>query len=385
METLKHELVVEDVKGDREVAYTLLTAEHPLFLPQLVTEEDGKWVIESLPSEDSYRWDAVVGMVKEEQLRHLMNIGNLFGLLADSVYTYTLSPDNLVFSRNAEPLFMFRGVKGQIPPYDKISEESFLLIFKMMIISLLDKKASYESLEAGKLPFYKGNLFCESIVKAETLENVLTLLMENYQDEKKKNHEQFSRVSNKLISKLKFTTIVASVIGLVSAIGVIYFLLFALPHQEMISDLRLAFIHEDYSKVVTAVKSADSKSLSQDDKYIVAYSVIMTEPLTEKQKGELSKISTQSNADYLRYWVLIGQSKIDEAMDIASYLDDPQLMMYGLTKKIDEVQRDPDLTSEKRTEQLNDYKSKLDELKKTYLTPEEEQTETQTTTTTKSE
>ena len=57
-------------------------------------------------------------------------------------------------------------------------------------------------------------------------------------------------------------------------------------------------------------------------------------------------------------------------MDIASYLDDPQLLMYGLTKKIDEVQRDPNLTSEERTNQLNSYKSKLEELKKTYLTPE---------------
>nr|WP_269206890.1 type VII secretion protein EssB/YukC [Streptococcus equi] len=60
----------------------------------------------------------------------------------------------------------------------------------------------------------------------------------------------------------------------------------------------------------------------------------MTEPLTDKQKEELSKISNQSNEDYLRYWVLIGQAKIDDAMDIASYLDDPQLLMYGLTKKM---------------------------------------------------
>ena len=103
---------------------------------------------------------------------------------------------------------------------------------------------------------------------------------------------------------------------------------------------------------------------------MVAYSVIMTEPLTEVQKTELSKLSIQSNADYLRYWILIGQAKVDEAMDIASYLDDPQLLMYGLTKKIDEVQRDPNLTSEERTNQLNSYKSKLEELKKTYLTPE---------------
>ena len=54
-------------------------------------------------------------------------------------------------------------------------------------------------------------------------------------------------------------------------------------------------------------------------------------------------------------------------MDIASYLDDPQLLMYGLTKKIDDIQRDPSLTSEKRTEEINHYKSKSEELKKQYL------------------
>ena len=68
---------------------------------------------------------------------------------------------------------------------------------------------------------------------------------------------------------------------------------------------------------------------------------------------------------------MIGQSYIDEAIDIASFLDDPQLLMYGMTKKIDDIQRDPDLTAEERTSQLNTYKTKLDELKKTYLTPEE--------------
>ena len=154
-----------------------------------------------------------------------------------------------------------------------------------------------------------------------------------------------------------------------------------MPSQQMISDLRLAFVHQDYSTVVSTVKNTDSKSLSQDDAYMVAYSVIKTEPLTDAQKTELSKISTQSNIDYLRYWVLIGQSKSDEAMDIASYLDDPQLLMYGLTKKIDEVQRNPSLTSEQRTEQLNNYKSKLEELKKNYLTPEANKSNTTSTST----
>ena len=370
MEVQKLELVVGDIKGNREIAYALLVAEQPYFVNQNVIEEEGKLTIESLLTDEYYFWDKLITMIDEEKLRHLINIGQLFHALQDSIYTYNLSPNNLVFSRNGIPLFVFRGVKGQVPPYDVVSLDEFTVIFKAIIVSLLDKKTSYEKLIEGQSPFYKGKLFCETIMKAENLDEIISLLEEKYLEEREQNKEKFSRVPNKLVFRLKLTTLITSLIGFFSLVGVLYFLLFAMPSQQMISDLRLAFVHQDYSTVVSTVKNTDSKSLSQDDSYMVAYSVIKTEPLTEAQKTELSKISTQSNTDYLRYWVLIGQSKIDEAMDIASYLDDPQLLMYGLTKKIDEVQRNPNLTSEQRTEQLNNYKGKLEELKKNYLTPE---------------
>ena len=379
MEIQKHELVVGDIKGNREIAYALLMAEQPYFVAQDVIVEEDKLTIESLLMDEYYSWDKLITMIDEEKLRHLLNIGQLFNLLKDSIYTYELSPNNLVFSMNGNPLFVFRGVKGQIPPYDALNADEFVVNFKAMIVSLLDKKVSYEELMEGQSPFYKGKLFCETIMKAEGLDEILSLLLTNYLEEKEQNKEKYSRVSNKLVSRLKLTTIITSLIGFFSIIGILYFVLFAMPSQQLVSDLRLAFVHQDYSTVVTTVKNTDSKSLTQDDAYMVAYSVIKTEPLTEEQKTELSKISTQSNIDYLRYWVLIGQSKIDEAMDIASYLDDPQLLMYGLTKKIDEVQRNPNLTSEQRTEQLNNYKSKLEEFKKNYLTPETNKSNTATT------
>jgi type VII secretion protein essB len=379
MEVQKLELVVGDIKGNREIAYALLVAEQPYFVNQNVIEEEGKLTIESLLTDEYYSWDKLITMIDEEKLRHLINIGQLFHALQDSIYTYNLSPNNLVFSRNGNPLFVFRGVKGQVPPYDVVSLDEFTVNFKAMIVSLLDKKTSYEKLIEGQSPFYKGKLFCETIMKAENLDEIISLLEEKYLEEREQNKEKFSRVPNKLVFRLKLTTLITSLIGFFSLVGVLYFLLFAMPSQQMISDLRLAFVHQDYSTVVSTVKNTDSKSLSQDDSYMVAYSVIKTEPLTEAQKTELSKISTQSNTDYLRYWVLIGQSKIDEAMDIASYLDDPQLLMYGLTKKIDEVQRNPNLTSEQRTEQLNNYKGKLEELKKNYLTPEVSKSNTATT------
>ena len=319
MEVQKLELVVGDIKGNREIAYALLVAEQPYFVNQNVIEEEGKLTIESLLTDEYYSWDKFITMIDEEKLRHLINIGQLFHALQDSIYTYNLSPNNLVFSRNGNPLFVFRGVKGQVPPYDVVSLDEFTVNFKAMIVSLLDKKTSYEKLIEGQSPFYKGKLFCETIMKAENLDEIISLLEEKYLEEREQNKEKFSRVPNKLVSRLKLTTLITSLIGFFSLVGVLYFLLFAMPSQQMISDLRLAFVHQDYSAVVSTVKNTDSKSLSQD---------------------------------------------------IASYLDDPQLLMYGLTKKIDEVQRNPNLTSEQRTEQLNNYKGKLEELKKNYLTPE---------------
>ncbi|WP_242237336.1 type VII secretion protein EssB [Streptococcus acidominimus] len=379
MKKLKIELLIEDVKGNREVAYTLLEADHPLFLTADVHIKEEVLLVESHLEEGMYDWGRLGELTVEEQLRHLLNIGRLYEELAFSKYTYSFEPESIVFTMNASPRFIHKGIKGQVPPYDLLTADEFLQRYKAMILSLLDDKTDYSSLMDGKLPFYKGNLFCETVLEAESILDVVSLLQEKYTEEKDFNEQHYSRTPNSLLTKLKFSALISSIVALCSLVGIAYLLFFALPRQEMISTIRLAFIQEDYSQVISSVKNIDSKSLSQDDKYIVAYSVVMTEHLTDEQKAELSKISSQSNEDYLRYWVLIGQAKIDEAIDIASFLDDPQLLMYGMTKKIDEIQRDPEMTSEERTEKINGYKSKLEELKKQYLTPSDASDKEETT------
>ena len=370
METFQQIVAREDIKGSYAIAYTLLQASHPLFLDMQLTEEEDRIVLES-SNQHLYGWDELMTLDTEEKLRHLVNIGSIYEELQESKYSYRLSPDNLVFTINATPLIVEKGIVGQVKPYEAISLETFVKNYQAMVVSLLDKKTTYEGLVSGKLEFYKGNLFCEKVIAETHPADIIALLEGYYEEEKLKNKTNFTKMDNKMVSSLKITAVVSGIIAVASLIGIIYLMLLSLPRQEMVANLRLSFIKEDYSAVISEAKNTNSKFFNQDDKYIIAYSVIMTEPLTKEQRTELSKISTQSNEDYLRYWILIGQSKIDEAIDIASYLDDPQLLMYGLTKKIDEVQRDPDLTSEERTEQLESYKSKLEELKKQYLTKDE--------------
>ena len=367
MENKKTNILLEEIRGNKEVALTLLKLANANFLNKHIEIDEEHLIIESELEEGYFEWKDLEEKIDEEKLRILINIGYLYDALENSKYTYNLTPDSLVFTANGIPRLIFAGVKNQVPPFDSLSESEFLARFKAMIISLLDKRYEYDDLISGQLPFYKGKLFCESIVNLDSVKGVIAILQDEYRKEKENNSKNYTRVRISTLSRLKWTAIITSIVFFVSLIGLAYMFFVSLPQQETVAKLRLAFVDQDYSKVVSTVKNVDSKSLSQDDRYMVAYSVIKTEPLTNKQKEELEKISKLTNADYLRYWVLIGQSNIDGAIDIASYLDDPQLLMYGLTKKIDEVQRNPNLSSDDRTKQLDELKSKLDELKEKYL------------------
>ena len=242
---------------------------------------------------------------------------------------------------------------NQVYPYEKITYDKFLQIYKAMSVALLDDKADYEKLVNGGLEFYKGNLLGEYIANLNTLDEVVEKFSEEYKEEKAKNLENYSRITKKRMNFLKFGFISTAALAVILGGTVGYMSFVTVGNKNKLLDIRLSFINKDYSNVIKTSEKVDSKSLSQDE------------------KEQLLKINNQSNSDYLRYWVLIGQAKIDEAIDVASFLDDPQLLMYGLTKKIDEVQRDPNLSSEKRTEQLNNYKTKLEELKKKYVPTDE--------------
>lgn len=372
---MKRELLIEDVKGNRAFAYALLEAKHPLFIDEVLNVEGDNVILEGQITESMYGWKIVMTMPLEDKLRHLINIGEIYESLLHDKYTYQLGPEYLVFTMNGMPKLTHRGIKNQVAPFEYFKEESFLAIYQAMIVSLIDLKVDYDMLLNGKLPFYKGDLLCESIVKSRSIAEILSILQEKFREEKEINLEQYSRVKNSVLFKWKLSTMITAIIATIGLAVMSYLLIFAVPNQTMISEIRLAFIQQDYSKVISTVKDKNSKEMSQEDKYIVAYSVIMSEPLSTEQKKSLSKISTQSNEEYLRYWILIGQSKVDEAIDIASFLDDPQLLMYGMTKKIDEIQRDPNLKSEQRTEAINSYKTKLEELKKKYLTPQNDLSE----------
>ncbi|MDY6062618.1 MAG: type VII secretion protein EssB [Erysipelotrichaceae bacterium] len=368
------EFTLEEIHGNHEVALTLLKGDNSYFInSNIVKTEEGVSLIFTYEEEQYFTWDDAMEMGKDERIRLLLNIWNIFPDLKQTFFTYEMKPENLLFDRNGLPRLLSKGIQNQVPPYEPIMEGEFITLYKAMIVALVDKKKSFQELMDGQLDFYKSTLFAEKIIKATTLDEIKVLLEEEYKKEKQNSVTYLTVVPKKFVTLLKAVTAIGSFMTILGCAISGYILLDTLPKERNISNIRQAFINNNYSDVITLAKKVDSKKISQDDKYLIAYSTIMTEPLTAAQKTELSKISTQSSEAYLRYWIMIGQQNIDEAINIASYLDDPQLMMYGLTKKIDDVQRDPSLSAEERTSTINDLKNKLDELKKKYLLPEGKQ------------
>src|SRR5699024_2855596 len=76
---------------------------------------------------------------------------------------------------------------------------------------------------------------------------------------------------------------------------------------------------------------------------------------------------------YLLYWIHNGQGDFEQSLDLAKYLDDPQLIMYGLVKKIEQDKNDPDLSGSERDEAVSKSQEELDQYREKYnLLPEED-------------
>ena len=76
----------------------------------------------------------------------------------------------------------------------------------------------------------------------------------------------------------------------------------------------------------------------------------------------LKNITPNSNEDYLLYWVELGQGHLDEALNIATYLDDNDIMKLALINKLNNIKNNPDLSNEKRSEQTKTYNDKLQDI-----------------------
>ena len=123
------EVTKEEFKGNVAMALTLLQVAIPEAVPLTIEEVESSYMIHA-DTANTQEFEKIYPLPLEERLRYLINVGKLFTPLEASVYTYSLSPENVVFTQDGIAKIVFRGIKGQVPPYEGLSEEEFLKQYK---------------------------------------------------------------------------------------------------------------------------------------------------------------------------------------------------------------------------------------------------------------
>jgi type VII secretion protein EssB len=194
------------------------------------------------------------------------------------------------------------------------------------------------------------------ISAAQNADDILIVLQQAYQEATK--NQSIVRTSRYRI--FKWLGIVATIIVLITAGGLIYTFGVLVPQQNRIIAGQSAYAVGDYNTVTTTLKNDDPKKLSPSVQYILATSYVNMDSLTKKQKQEITNnLSPKSSTNTLLYWIDLGRGQFSQALDLAKNIGDNQLTLYAYTKLYDATKADNNLSGSTKQERLTNYEQNI--------------------------
>ncbi|MGJ7913490.1 type VII secretion protein EssB [Neobacillus sp. LXY-1] len=363
------------VKDIRQMA--LINDDSRMFVPAMVEEEDDYFIFTYSVNPQSKTWEDIRKLDRKDKLRLLCNLAGFKNCLSTRM-TFFLHPDNLIVDDNLSPSLVYRGIRDLIPPY-LFDEKKFILQYKCLIIAMFSKKYSFDELYAGSLKQAKDTEFERQVSEMEDVDSLIQFLHEKYIEEKKaaeKNLQIVPKKQFRLFKRLAFTMIAISVL---LAVPLVYLGFVKIPFQGHLLEAHRHFLAMDYGGVINDLDGQTPEKLPDTSKYVLAYSYIESEPLADRQKKAILKnISIKSDPNYLLYWIYNGRGDFDRTIDLAKYIDDPQLIMYGLIKQIEKAKNDPNLSGSEREKKVSHYQEQYQTYAEKYgldLSLNEENTE----------
>lgn len=343
----------------------LITENSGFFVPAVVADEEDSFVFSFAIGSQKKSWDDIKALGRNDKLRLLRNIARFRECLSTRM-TFFLHPDNLVFDENLIPTIVYRGIRDLLPPYT-IDAEKFLHQYKCLAVALFSKKYSYDELYNGSLANAKDTEFERKIGEITEIQALLDFLEDNYAREQKTTEQNMQLVPKKRFRLFKQLSIMMIALSIILVVPLIYFVFVKVPYQEKLLAAHHNFLATDYDGVISGLEKQKAKKLPNYTKYILAYSYINAEVLGSEQKAAIMKnVSLKSDSSYLLYWIYNGRGNLEESTDLAKYMDDPVLLIYGLIKQIEQVKNAPDLTGSEREEQVKELNEQLKNYQEQY-------------------
>lgn len=366
------------VKDIRQLA--IIKEEMDLFVPSAVKEGDDLFTFSYAVNKGERTWEEIRNLSRSDKLRLLCNLSRFQRILRTRM-TFFLHPNNVVFDDNLIPFLIHRGIRDLVPPYT-VDEEKFLLQYKCMVVGLFSKKYTFDELYSGSLTNAKDTEFERQVGEVEDFDALVKLLKENYMKEKAITDKNMQLVAKKRFRLFKRMSFTMMAVVIILAIPLTYFGVMEVPFQEQLLEAHKDFLSMDYGNVINDLENQKPESLPDASKYVLAYSYVKSEKLGDDEKSVvLNNISLKSDPNYLLYWIYNGRGNFDKSIDLAKYIDDPSLIIYGLLQKIDTVKNDPKLSGTDREKKVQQYQDQYQKYVDKYNLHSTLEPQTTTTTT----
>lgn len=257
------------------------------------------------------------------------------------------------------PVITYRGLRNLVPPFE-LNEALFLKQFKCFIIALVSKKYNFEQLYNGSLRNADETEFQRQVRDIDDLMKLKDFLIETYRIEQDKAEKTMTVVPLKKYRLYKQSAIVLMLVTVLLAIPLAYYGFVKSPYQNKLLKAHGYYLSTDYGEIISTLRDVDPEKLPFRTQFILANSYIHVENLSDREKENiLRNISLRSDPNYLLYWIYNGRGEFEESLEKAKYIDDGQLIMYGLIKQMEEVRNNPELTGTEREERLNELQDEL--------------------------
>lgn len=279
-------------------------------------------------------------------------------------------PENIVYSRGMESLFLYYGVMGSLPPFET-NEEQVWLETKAVVATAIDPSFTFEEyLKYSEILELKeiGKKIM-SMTDSESLLDFIGQQLEQLEIKEQAN----VKLPKKKWTITKWLSIGLGVLIIPAIIFTIIYFVHEKPKNEAYTLSHEFFLGQNYSEVVTRLSPYSVKSMPYVVLYELAYASVTNERLDEEQKKNvLSNITLQTDADYLMYWIYINRGEAENAVDIARSMEDGELITYGLLKRREEVKADRQLSGEEMQTLLDEIDNEVEEYEKLMEQEEEE-------------
>ncbi|WPC41637.1 type VII secretion protein EssB/YukC [Clostridium sp. JS66] len=295
-----------------------------------------------------------------EKLRFLINVSSILEIAEE--YSFKLETDNIYYDYNYIPKIKDRDIRLEA---EVIDYKDLVLQYKSLIADVFNKKYSYNDFYNGGMDLIKKNKKIKKYISIESIEEIKNELLEDLKIQEKEDKEKYIEVKlrNHKIKKYSIWGMSIVILGLM--IYTIYTSVFLIPFDKMVIRANNYYMNQNYEGVIKCFENTRGLKLDKESKCKLAYSYVMSQNLAEnKKKTIIATINDKSDENILDYWIAIGKSKYDNAIDSAKKVQDDELLLYALLSKQKYIQDNDKMSGEEKQKEQDALQSQIDKLTK---------------------